>query len=390
MNTMMSLFDDATDTLAPLLIMRSTQTQEMFKGMKELMDGSYGRRHELMKEVESAVLYTDNKDALDLSIRYKGWNVLHIAAYHGSGRLMASLCGGDNADAIDLQLVSSINRPQGASVLMCVAYGKSSALSHDEWTFEQAAFKMVYRMSDEQLNYTDKSGCTALHYAAVHGVVKMVAALIERSIDIEARGLMTGEGEMTVGIDVRKAKRFVEGEGWEDLGEDTTARTPLEMAEMRHEMMSEFMPHHANSQVALREVIRLLKQATPQPDVPTAVPVITTMLTVATVLAGEMMRVATPTGALPVMVPHPCIVGTFFQFELPEPIPVADFRAWPRDMAVQTITNSTTTSVATDFNGDGLVDQVATTTTTTTSTMAPMKDTDGDGMADGVVAIAAS
>ena len=52
--------------------------------------------------------------------------------------------------------------------------------------------------------------------------------------------------------------------------------------------------------------------------------------------------------------------------------------------------NSTTTSVATDFNGDGLVDQVATTTTTTTSTMAPMKDTDGDGMADGVVAIAAS
>ena len=139
----------------------------------------------------------------------------------------------------------------------------------------------------------------------------------------------------------------------------------------------------------LRQVIELLRKATSQPDVPTAVPIITTMLTVAMAPAGETMQVATPTGALPIVVPPGCVVGTFFLFELPEPIPVAAFRAWPRDIAVQTMTTATTTTLASDLNGDGLIDTTTTTSTTTSSTTAETKDIDDDGKADGVLSIAA-
>jgi len=152
--------------------------------------------------------------------------------------------------------------------------------------------------------------------------------------------------------------------------------------------MSKFVPDGANSQIALREVIELLKQALPQPEVPTAVPVITKMLTVAMVPAGQTMNVATPKGPLPIVVPSGCDVGIFFQFDLAEPIPVADFRAWPREMAVSTMTKVTTTNVATDMDSDGVVDTSTVTQTVTKSTTAEMKDVDGDGIADGVLALA--
>jgi len=386
---MWSFLDSTTDALAPMLIARSADTQALFKAMKKLRDGSWGDRHTLMLDLQSAVRYADNPDALDLSVRYKGWNALHYAAYYGSP-VMYHLCGGKDAN-IDLDLVMTRNRPQNDTVLMCLAYGKSSCLSQHEWDFEQAGFKMIYLMSDQQLQATDKNGCSALHYAAVHGVVKMVAALIERNIDIQARGIMKDREDefMTAAIDIVATKEFVEGEGWVELGEDTTPRTALECAELNYKMNSKWKPDHANSQIDLKRVIELLKKATPQPEVPTAVPIITTMLTVAMMPAGQTMQVATPKGALSIAVPPGCAVGTFFQFQLPEPIPVADFRAWPRDIAVQTMTTATTTTVSSDLNGDGLIDKVMTTTTTTSSTTAETKDIDGDGKADGVLSIAA-
>ena len=159
---------------------------------------------------------------------------------------------------------------------------------------------------------------------------------------------------------------------------------------MRHDYQSKYKPAHANSQQDLREVIQLLEKASPQPDVPTAVPVITKMLTIATVPSGHVMDVATPKGTLPVTVPAECSVGTFFQFELETPIPVADFRAWPRQMAASTTTTVVTTHTAVDVNGDGYADSVATTTTQQVTVTAETKDVDGDGKADGVIGLAAS
>jgi len=376
-----------------LSVLRTEETNELYKAMKILMDASWGRRHEYIGDVVGAVLYVDDPSRLDLSVRYKGWNALHIAAYHGAGSLMYRLCG-DKAEVMDLKLASTVNRPQGASVLMCIAYGKTSGLSSAESSFKQAAFKMVYRMSDEQLNYKDKRGCTALHYAAVHGLEDMVSALIERNVDIEARGVMNSEETMGVGLEIQPTNWFDDSKGedgnsrgWQHADHDTTARTPLEMARMRHKLQSKYVPQHANSQVDLRRVIDVLEKATAQPEEQTAVPIIVRMLTVAVVPAGQTMNVATPRGSLPIRVPDRCEVGMFFQFDLPEPIPVAEFRAWPRQMAVNTMTTVVTTQTVTDANGDGHADIATTTTTTTTTLAAETKDVDGDGQADGVVAL---
>ena len=371
---------------------RSKETNEMYAAMKAVMDGSYGDRHDLIDDtgLYGAAALPTNSKRLNLSVRYKGWNVLHIAAYHGAGSLMYELCGGiDNTKFISSALARSVCRPQRASVLMCIAHGKAAALSQHERDFEQAGFKLVYRMSDADLRYRDRSGCTALHYAAVHGVVDMVAALIERNVDLEARGAMDDDIDMAVGLRVVPTEEKVEGKGWVDHGPDRTRRTPLECAELRHQYMRAIIPDNANSQIALREVIELLRKAMPQPEVPTAVPIITKMLTVAMVPAGQTMNVATPKGPLAVVVPSGCDVGPFFQFDLAEPIPVADFRAWPRQIAVSTMTTVTTTSVATDGDGDGVVDASMVTQTVTKSTTAEMKDADGDGVADGVLALAA-
>mmetsp|Transcript_11865 Transcript_11865/g.30435 ORF Transcript_11865/g.30435 Transcript_11865/m.30435 type:complete len:387 (+) Transcript_11865:28-1188(+) len=375
--------------------LRTAETKELYTAMKILMDGSWGKRHELIDDVVNAVLFADDPSRLDISVRYKGWNALHIAAYHGAGSLMYRLCG-DKEEAMDLKLASSINHPQGASVLMCIAYGKTSGLCTAERAFEQAGFKMVYRMTDAQLNYTDRRGCTALHYAAVHGVVDMVSALIERNMDIEARGIMNEEETMGIGLSLQATEWLDESKdengdikGWQSADHDTKRRTPLEMARMRYKYMSKFLPNHANSQDDLRSVIEVLEKATVQPEVPMAVPVITRMLTVAAVPAGQTMNVATPKGSLPVQVPSGCEMGMFFQFDLPEPIAVAEFRAWPRQMAVNTTTTTTTTHAVTDADGDGHTDVVMTTTTTTTTVTAETKDIDGDGRADGIVALPA-
>ena len=88
------------------------------------------------------------------------------------------------------------------------------------------------------------------------------------------------------------------------------------------------------------------------------------MLTVATVPAGQMMVVATPRGHHSVEVPRGCEVGVFFQFVLPEPVPVSEFRTWPRQIAV-----TTTTTTMTDVNGDGVTDVLTTTTTQSVATI---------------------
>ena len=356
-----------------LSLLRSKETNEMVAEMKHLLNVSWGRRHENLDELYYAVKLVENPKKLNLRARYQGWNVLHVAAYHGAGRLIYNLVG-EKGEIGDHGLFTSVNYPQRASVLMCIAYGHTAGLATEESTFEQAGFKLVYRLSDADLRYRDPRGCTALHYAAVHGVVNMVAALIERGIDLQARGRMDDEGDSSVGLALTR------------YGEppDRTLRTPLECAELRLAVASKWLPSHANSQVNLRRVIKLLQQATgaqepapkpkPEPDAPSevpmgaevvvamavevgealpmAIPVITTMLTVATAAAGEKMSVATPKGPHPVEVPLGCTVGTFFQFELDEPIPVADFRAWPRQIVKQT------TSAA-DLDGDGVADVVA-------------------------------
>jgi len=363
--------------------------------MKAVVDASWGDRHNLVEQLFYTVALSDEQD-FDFTVRYRGWNILHIAAYHGGGELIFHLCGKDK-EAIDLQLASSINRPQGASVLMCIAYGKTCGLCTNERVFAQAGFKMVYRMTDEQLRYTDKKGCTALHYAAVHGVVDMVAALIERNIDLEALGVMNDEDDMDVGLAIKSTQWFDESKdedgspiGWQSAPPDTTPRTALECARMRHALQSKFIPAHANSQEDLRSVIKLLERASPQPDRPSAIPVVTTMLTVAVVPSGQTMNVATPKGAHPTKVPSGCSIGTFFQFELDEPIPVSDFRTWPREMVVSTTTTAMTTQTATDVTGDGLVDIMTTSTTQSVTCTVETKDVDGDGLMDGVVGLASA
>jgi hypothetical protein len=380
-----------------LSLVRSEETNQLCAAMKDLVDGSWGDRHSLIKKVRHAVEYCDEPGKLDLSVRYKGWNALHIAAYHGDGDLMLTLSGGQTG-TLNLNLASSVNRPQGASVLMCVCYGKTSGLSTSEWKFEQAGFKMIYQMSDEQLGYADANGCTALHYAAVHGVVKMVAALMERCPDhLEKRGIMNGEGTMMVGMAVKQTQWWDDSKddegnsrGWQYDAPDREGRTPLEIAQMRYKLQQKHIPDHANSQRALKEVIELLEKATAQPELPTAVPVITTMLTVAMVPEGQKQRVATPKGALEVEVPKRCGIGTFFQFTLPTAIPVADFKAWPRDVAIRTVTVTTTTQAMFDTDGDGAADVTTVTTTHTAQTVAAQVDLDGDGVADGVLAVAST
>lgn len=367
---------------------RSAETNELHKAMKELMDANWGKRNDMMRAVHRACAYADDPSRLDLSVRYKGWNALHIAAYHGGGDCIYHLCGKEN-ESINLDLAGSVNRPQGASVLMCIAYGKTCGLSQDERTFDQAGFKMIYRMSDEQLRYTDPKGCTALHYAAVHGVVNMVAALIERDVDLEARGVMNDEGELQVGLNVTATQWFEEGKGWQYAPVDTTPRTPLECARMRRQYQSKFKPDHARSQMDLKEVIELLEKATAQPELLMATPVITQMLTVAMVPAGQPLSVATPKGAQVVVVPSGVAVGMFFQFALSEPIPVADFRAWPRQINVTYTTTTATMQTPVDTDGDGVADLAVVTTTTSTAVQAEGRDVDGDGVADGILAVAA-
>ena len=113
------------------------------------------------------------------------------------------------------------------------------------------------------------------------------------------------------------------------------------------------------------------------------------MLTVAMVPAGQPLRVATPKGAQVVVVPSGVAVGMFFQFALSEPIPVADFRAWPRQINVTYTTTTTTMQTLVDTDGDGVADLAAITTTTSTAVQAEGRDVDGDGVADGILAVAA-
>jgi len=312
------LWEPPTDYTALIRhLFRSDETRTLVRAMKNMMGASYGRRHEMeyVDPLVDAVLYCNDKEKLDISVRYKGWNVLHVAAYHGCGHLIYRLCG-EERELIDLQLAASVCYPQRASVLMMIAHGQTAALSSQESAFEQAGFKMVYRLGDEALRHRDAQGCTVLHFAAVHGVVKMVAALIERNVELDARGAMREWRFDGCGLDIMATSVFEEGKGWTDVPYDMTPRTPLECAEMRYKMTSKYLPSNAVSMVNLRETIKLLKQALPQPEVPTAVPVITQMLTVAMVAGGQAQKVATPAGPQLVEVPKLMTVGTFFQFEL--------------------------------------------------------------------------
>jgi len=381
------IWEPSTDYTALIRhLFRSRVTRELVSAMKNMMQASYGRRHEseYVDPLMDAVLYCDDKDKLDLSVRYQGWNVLHVAAYHGCGSLIYRLCG-KSEELLDLELAASVCYPQRASVLMLIAAGQTAALSSQEWDFSQAGFKMVYRLGDEVLRYRDTHGCTVLHFAAVHGVVKMVAALIERNVELEAVGVMRDWRFDGCGLDIMATSFFDETEdedgtkrGSTDDPYDMTPPTPHECAEMRYKMQSKYKPGNATSQIHLKEVIELLKQALPQPEVPTAVPVIDQMLTVAMVVGGQPQNVATPAGPQTVVVPEPMAVGTFFQFKLTAPIPVAHFRAWPRDMTITTSTTATISTVHTDIDGDGIVDVTSITTTHTATTTVDTTATNGD------------
>jgi hypothetical protein len=327
-------------------LLHGHETREMLKGMRTLWAAHGDEEGSSFRELYDATVLADNKSRLNLFARYRGWNALHLAAYKGAGDVVYDLLG-ESSETVDARLASSTCRPQRASVLMCIAHGVTSAPYNQEDQLEQAGFKLIFLLSDDALRYTDRRGLTALHFAAVHGAATMVEALIERCVDLEARGVMA---------------QFEDGDGHtrdcalrlcpEDDEQDQALRTPLECAVARLDVASRFLPETSNTIQRLRRVIEILQRATGRGEPPAppstgeqlpvveglvmGVPLIDRMLTFATVPAGQEMVVATPKGLYNVVVPPGCNVGVYFQFDLPEPIPVADFHAWPRPIATGT------------------------------------------------------
>lgn len=210
-------------------LMYNAETRDMLIILEHLLEGD-----ESWLEALAGVLGQD----VNLHAKCRGWNALHVAAFHGLGWECKMIVESDNA----VRLVSSINRKQ-MSFLMCASRGHTRAKDDfHEQAMEEAMAKAVELLSPSQLRHRDGNHMTALHSCAMHGVPKIVKMLLARGLDPKLLAWVSA----TAASQAQSGKRV------------RVQRTPLDCALAALELKSR-LPPSARSVIRIQECIKLLR-----------------------------------------------------------------------------------------------------------------------------------